>query len=135
MAVSSHYKETGLFGVYAVGKPDCLDDLASAIMQEISKLRYRVTEEDAIRAQNQLKYLICNEQPTAEEIGRQLLAYGRIIPLAELFARIDAVDVATVKRVANKFLFDKDIAIAASGPVKLLPDHNWFRSCTSMLCY
>ncbi|XP_076905307.1 putative mitochondrial-processing peptidase subunit beta, mitochondrial [Bidens hawaiensis] len=135
MAVNSHYKETGLFGFYAVGKPDCLDDLASVIMQEISKLCYRVTEEDVIRAQNQLKYLFCKEQPTAEEIGRQLLTYGRRITLAELFARIDAVDVATVKRVANKFLYDKDIAIAASGPVKLLPDYNWFRSRTSMCCY
>ena len=33
----------------------------------------------------------------AEEIGRQLLTYGRRIPRAELFARIDAVDPATVK--------------------------------------
>ncbi|KAK9063639.1 hypothetical protein SSX86_017510 [Deinandra increscens subsp. villosa] len=146
MAVNSHYKETGLFGVYAAAKPDCLDDLASAIMQEMSKLCYRVTEEDVISAQNelkslrflhylQLKFLFCKEQSTAEEIGRQLLTYRRRIPLAELFARIDAVDVATVKRVANKFIFDQDIAIAASGAVKLLPDYNWFRSRTSMICH
>ena len=31
---------------------DCLDDLAFAIMQEMSKLSYRVTEEDVIRARN-----------------------------------------------------------------------------------
>jgi hypothetical protein len=33
---------------------DCLDDLAFAIMQEMSKLSYRVTEEDVIRARNQV---------------------------------------------------------------------------------
>lgn len=37
----------------------------------------------------------------------QLLTYGRRIPTAELFARIDAVDASTVKRVANKYLYDK----------------------------
>ena len=37
----------------------------------------------------------------------QLLTYGRRIPLAEMFARIDAVDVDTVKRVADRFLMDK----------------------------
>ncbi|KAK1415999.1 hypothetical protein QVD17_31787 [Tagetes erecta] len=132
-AVNHHYKETGLFGVYAAAKPDRLDDLASAIMQEISKLCYQVAEEDVMRAKNQLKFLLHKEQHKAEEIGRQLLDYGRRIPLAEFFARLDAVNVATIKRVANKYIFDQDIAIAAFGPVKLLPDHSWFRSRTSML--
>jgi processing peptidase subunit beta len=31
-----------------------LDDLAFAIMQEMSKLSYRVTEDDVIRARNQV---------------------------------------------------------------------------------
>lgn len=37
----------------------------------------------------------------------QILTYGRRIPVAELFARIDAVDASTVKRVANRFIFDQ----------------------------
>ncbi|KAL6974802.1 mitochondrial processing peptidase [Sarracenia purpurea var. burkii] len=47
--------------------------------------------------------------PVAEDIGRQLLTYGRRIPFAELFARIDAVDASTVKRVANRFIFDQPL--------------------------
>ena len=35
---------------------DCLDDLAFAIMHEMSKLSYRVTEEDVIRARNQVMF-------------------------------------------------------------------------------
>ncbi|MFS7959337.1 putative peptidase M16, metalloenzyme, LuxS/M16 peptidase [Helianthus anomalus] len=132
-AATCHYKDTGLFGVSAIAKPDCLDDLAYAIMQKLSQLCYQVTEEEVIRAQNKLKYEFCKEQPRAEEIGRQLLAYGRRIPLAEMLARVDAVDVATVKRVANRFIFDQDIAIASTGPVERLPDYNWFRGRTSML--
>ena len=37
----------------------------------------------------------------------QMLTYGRRIPIPELFARIDAVDASTVKRVANRFIFDQ----------------------------
>ncbi|KAL5653282.1 hypothetical protein ACJX0J_038740, partial [Zea mays] len=111
MGFNTNYKDTGLFGVYAVAKADCLDDLAFAIMHEMSKLSYRVTEEDVIRARNQLKSSIQlhldGSTAVVEDIGRQLLTYGRRIPTPELFARIDAVDASTVKRVANRFIFDQ----------------------------
>ncbi|KAH7532711.1 probable mitochondrial-processing peptidase subunit beta, mitochondrial isoform X1 [Ziziphus jujuba] len=134
MAFNTNYKDTGLFGVYAVAKPDCLDDLAYAIMYEITKLAYRVSEADVIRARNQLKSSLLlhidGTSPIAEDIGRQLLTYGRRIPFAELFARIDAVDASTIKRVANRFIYDRDVAIAAMGPIQGLPDYNWFRRRT-----
>ncbi|KAF8408188.1 hypothetical protein HHK36_007330 [Tetracentron sinense] len=139
MAFNTNYKDTGLFGVYAIAKPDCLDDLAYAIMYEISKLSYRVSEADVTRARNQLKSSLLlhidGTSPVAEDIGRQLLTYGRRIPFAELFARIDAVDASTVKRVANRFIFDQDVAIAAMGPIQSLPDYNWFRRRTYWLRY
>ncbi|PWA98709.1 Metalloenzyme, LuxS/M16 peptidase-like protein [Artemisia annua] len=138
-AFNTNYKDTGLFGVYATAKADCLDDLAFAIMQEVTKLCYRVGDDDVTRARNQLKSSLLlhvdGTSATAEDIGRQLLTYGRRIPYAELFARIDAVDAATIKRVANRFIFDQDLAIVASGPVKLLPDYNWFRRRTYKLRY
>ncbi|KAI8011644.1 hypothetical protein LOK49_LG06G03493 [Camellia lanceoleosa] len=114
MAFNTNYKDTGLFGVYAIAKPDCLDDLAYAIMYEMSKLCYRVSEADVTRA--------CN----------QLLTYGRRIPFVELFARIDAVDSSTVKRVTNRFIFDQDVAM---GPIQGLPNYNWFRRRTYWLRY
>ncbi|KAF9611857.1 hypothetical protein IFM89_036501 [Coptis chinensis] len=139
MAFNTNYKDTGLFGVYAVAKPDCLDDLAYAIMYEVSKLSYRVSEADVIRARNQLKSSLLlhidGTSPVAEDIGRQLLTYGRRMPFTELFARIDAVDASTVKRVANRFIFDRDVAIAAMGPIQSLPDYNWFRRRTYWLRY
>ncbi|KAI3462891.1 hypothetical protein Pfo_019554 [Paulownia fortunei] len=139
MAFNTNYKDTGLFGVYAVAKPDCLDDLAYAIMYEITKLCYRVSEVDVIRARNQLKSSLLlhidGTSPIAEDIGRQLLTYGRRIPYAELFARIDAVDTSTIKRVANRFIFDRDVAISAVGPIQGLPDYNWFRRRTYWLRY
>ncbi|KAJ8775099.1 hypothetical protein K2173_020103 [Erythroxylum novogranatense] len=139
MAFNTNYRDTGLFGVYAVAKPDVLDDLAWAIMHETTKLCYRVSEDDVTRARNQLKSSLLlhidGTSPVAEDIGRQLLTYGRRIPFAELFARIDAVDGATIKRVANRFIHDKEVAIAALGPIQGLPDYNWFRRRTYMNRY
>ncbi|CAL5393618.1 unnamed protein product [Camellia sinensis] len=107
MAFNTNYKDTGLFGVYAIAKPDCLDDLAYAIMYEMSKLCYRVSEVDVTRACNQLKSSLLlhieGTNPVAEDIGRQ----WRIIPFVELFARIDAVDASIVKHVAIHFIFDQ----------------------------
>ncbi|CAN4079451.1 unnamed protein product [Withania somnifera] len=139
MAFNTNYKDTGLFGVYAVAKPDCLSDLSYCIMHEISKLCYRVSDADVTRACNQLKSSLIlhidGTSPVAEDIGRQLLTYGRRIPVTELFARIDAVDAGTIKRVANRFIFDQDVAISAVGPIQTLPDYNWFRRRTYMLRY
>lgn len=139
MAFNTNYKDIGLFGVYAAAKPDDLEDLAFAIMNEISKLSYHVSEADVTRACNQLKSSlqlhIDGSSPIAEDVGRQLLTYGRRIPVPEIFARIDAVDVSTIIRVANRLMFDQDIAIAAMGSIKKLPDYNWFRRRTVMLCH
>jgi len=140
MAFNTNYKDTGLFGVYAVcdkGAP--VDDLAWCIMREISKMCYNPLEEDIIRARNQLKAALLFSQDNlsgvAEDIGRQLLVYGRRIPKAELFARIDAVDVDTVKAAADRFIYDQDIAIAAMGDTQNLPDYTWFRRRTYWLRY
>ncbi|MCL7025545.1 hypothetical protein MKW94_015695 [Papaver nudicaule] len=134
MTFNDSYKDAGLFGIYACAKPDCLDDLADAIMYEISKLSNRVSEDDVNHGRNQLKSSLLLQldgtTPVARDIGAQLLAYGRRIPYVEMFARIDAVDASTIKRVAKRFLFNKDIAIAATGPIQGLPDYNWFRSRT-----
>ncbi|CAN6574664.1 unnamed protein product [Malus baccata var. baccata] len=120
MAFNTNYKDTGLFGVFATAKEDCLDDLAYAIMYEVTKLVYRVSEADVIRARNQLKSSLLlhldGTSAVAEDIGRQLLTYGRRIPLAEMCARIDSVDASTIKRVANRFIYDR----ACSAPVTRL---------------
>ena len=66
----------------------------------------------------------------AEDLGRSLLVYGRRVPKAELFARIDAVDADTVQQVAYRFFNDKDIVAAALGQTELIPDYNWLRRRT-----
>jgi mitochondrial-processing peptidase subunit beta len=128
------YTDTGLFGVYCVGEAPELDDIAYVVMNELTRLCFNVDDSHLANAKEALKTTLLvqldSTTAVAEEIGRQLLVYGRRIPMAEWFARIDAVDVDAVKRVANKYLYDREVAITAMGPVYSLPDYNWIRRRT-----
>jgi len=140
MAFNTNYHDTGLFGMYAVADPGAgVDDLAWAMMKAVSGLAYGVDPAAVTRAKTALKasLLFAQDGPAgvAEDIGRQLLVYGRRIPKAELFARIDAVTPAVIQSVAGRYIFDQDHALAAVGDTSGLPDYTWFRRRTYMLRY
>ncbi|KAI0565039.1 peptidase beta subunit precursor [Gracilaria domingensis] len=128
------YTDTGLFGVYVTGEPPELDDVVVPVMKELVRNCFKVDEAQLANAKLALKTSLLSQLdgPTgiAEEIGRQLLVYGRRIPMSEWFARIDAVDAEAIKRISNKYIFDREIAITAMGPIHSLPDYNFIRSST-----
>jgi len=134
-AFNTNYLDTGLFGVTAVAEGgEQLEDLVWCIMYELTGLCYSVEEEDVTRAKNSLKSMMTlhtdGSSAIAEEIGRHTLCYGRRIPKAELFARIDAVSADAVKAAAYKFIHDKELAIVAMGQTQFVPDYNWIRRRT-----
>ncbi|KAL6757633.1 ubiquinol:cytochrome c oxidoreductase 50 kDa core 1 subunit [Haematococcus lacustris] len=139
MAFNTNYHDTGLFGVYGVTDRDRCEDFAWTIMNEMTRTCYEVSEAELGRAKNQLKSSLMFFQDSthhvAESIGRELLVYGRRLPKAELFARIDAVDAATIKAVADRFIYDQDMAIASVGDVQFMPDYNFFRRRSYWLRY
>lgn len=128
------YTDTGLFGIYATGEPPELDDMVVPIMAELVRNCFKVDETHLENAKTALKTSLLGQLdgPTgiAEEIGRQLLVYGRRIPISEWFARIDAVDAEAIKRISNKYIFDREMAITAMGPIHSLPDYNFIRRRT-----
>ncbi len=137
LTFNTSYKDTGLFGVYAVAEPHKLNDLSWIIMESMTRLSYRVTDEEVERAKNQLKAtMIANMDSAsaiAEDIGRQLICYGRRLTPLEIFARIDAVDAAAVRETANAFMNDQDLAVTGYGPIHELPDYNFLRRRTYWL--
>ena len=52
-----------------------------------------------------------------------------------MFARIDAVDGSTIRAVADRFIYDQELAIAGVGDVQFLPDYNWWRRRSYWLRY
>jgi len=126
------YKDTGLWGIYFVSDRMSQEDMVFNIQTEWMRLCNSVTEFEVTRAKNLLKtnMLLQLDGTTAicEDIGRQMLCYGRRVPQHELEARIDAVDANEVKRVCYEYIYDRCPVIAAVGPVENLPDYNNIRS-------
>lgn len=139
MAFNTCYQDTGLFGVYAVGEQYKLNDLTWYTMEALVRLVHKTTDEEVERAKTQLKanmlMQLDGSSPICEDIGRQMLTYGRRLTPAEIFARIDAVDAAAVRATADEVINDKEHALAATGPIHELPDYNFIRRRSYWLRY
>ena len=133
------YKDTGLFGVYSVCEPHKVQDLMWYTLEAMVRLVHDVTEEEGERAKGQLKAQLMmsldGSANTCEDIGRQMLTYGRRLTPAEIFVRIDNTDLASVKAAANTYINDQDPVASAIGPVHEMPDYNWLRRRTYWLRY
>jgi len=126
------YKDTGLWGVYFVADRMTQDDFIVAIQEEWKRICTSATEFEIERAKNLLKtsLLLQLDGTTAicEDIGRQLLCYGRRIPLHELETRINSVTAATVRQVCLKYIYDQCPVVSAVGPCENLTDYLNIRS-------
>uniref|UniRef100_A0A7S3Z8A2 Mitochondrial-processing peptidase subunit beta n=1 Tax=Lotharella globosa TaxID=91324 RepID=A0A7S3Z8A2_9EUKA len=136
-AFCTQYSDTGLFGVYAVGEPQALDDLMYNVQGAVTDFAYDVDEtllEQAKKAMI-IQYLGVADGSTqvCEEVGRQILSYGRRIHPVETVARIQAVDAAAIKAAASKFLYDQCHALASIGPTHEMKDYVQMRRGTYRL--
>ena len=131
------YTDTGLFGVYfemAMAKKEHVDDTIGTIQEELVALTTGVTDDDLATAKANLKYNLMMQMdgtsPNAEEIGRQMLVYGRRMSLAETFARVDAIEADDVTRVAEKIIWDqvRTMACLSLAHARSVPVHAAQRS-------
>lgn len=107
-AFSSFHAESGLWGISGSCRPDKAGELTKAMVREFVELsRYYVTEEELQRAKNMLKCNVLTQLESRlvlfEDIGRQILTYGRREDAESMCAKIDAVtkeDIMEVVRMA-----------------------------------
>merc|ERR1712159_379202 len=94
MAFNTTYSNTGLFGIYGVAEHADVEDFLYIALNEMVRMVHKVSPWEVERAKNQLKTTLAMQldstSATCEDIGRQVLTYGRRLPTEELFARIDA---------------------------------------------
>jgi processing peptidase subunit beta len=135
---SHNYKDTGVFGFYAECDEVAVEHCIGELMFGINLLSFAVTDEEVARGKRELKAALCGISTTSamcSELGTQVLAYGRSIPVAEMILRIDAIDAEEVKRVAYKYLNDSEIAVTALGPLHGIPQYYDLRRATMMHRY
>jgi len=126
------YKDTGLWGVYFVCGGMDINLMFFNIQQEWKRMCTSITDFEVDRAKNLLKtnmfLQLDGTTPICEDVGRQMLCYGRRIPQHELEARIDAVDAKQVRDTCYKYIYDRCPVVAAVGPTEAVPDYNVIRS-------
>lgn len=125
---AASYTDDGLFAIYAGCSADDCPELAKVVCGELRKVAERVDDVEVARARAQLKsgLLMSLESSFSrcEQLGRQLLIYGRPIEIEEISAHIDAVDADRITDTAKKLLTNPALTVAAIGPVAKLPDYD-----------
>ncbi|KAJ7584748.1 hypothetical protein C8J56DRAFT_948919 [Mycena floridula] len=140
MSFSTSYSDTGLWGIYLVSENLAnLDDLVHFTMKEWTRMSLAPTQVEVERAKNQLRagllFSLDGTTAVAEDIGRQIVTSGRRMTPAQMENAIDAVSLDEIKRVAKKYLWDKDFALAAVGSIEGLFDYNRLRNDMSSMTY
>ena len=114
------YSDTGLFGLYAGTDEKDAPELMRVVIAEIEAATTNLSEAEVNRAKAQMKagLLMALESSEARvgQIARQMLAYGRPIPLDEIVAKVDAVTVESARAAGLALIRRGRPAIAALGP-------------------
>ncbi|MEE3094527.1 MAG: pitrilysin family protein [Pseudomonadota bacterium] len=123
----SFYRDCGLFGIYAGTGPDDIDELIPAICEEIKRLPTTLTDREIARARTQLKAatMMSLESTGArcEQLGQQMLIFGRPLTLEEQVGKIESVGEEAVRRIAERIFTGKP-TIAAVGPVNQIMSYD-----------
>jgi predicted Zn-dependent peptidase len=114
------YSDTGMFALYAGTDEADAPELMRVAIDQIAIATETLNEAEVARAKAQMKagLLMALESSEARlgQIARQMLAYGRPIPLDEIVAKVDAVTVASARAAGRALIGRGRPAIAALGP-------------------
>jgi len=114
------YSDTGLFGLYAGTDERDAPELMSVVINQIGLATENLSEAEVARAKAQMKagLLMALESSEARlgQLARQMLAYGRPIPLDEIVAKVDSVTVESARAAGRMLIGRGRPAIAALGP-------------------
>ena len=109
-----------MFGLYAGTDAADLPELMRVVVGEIANAAETITEAEVARAKAQMKagLLMALESSgaRAEQLARQMFAWGRPMPLSELVAKIEAVTVESARAAGRRSDRARPAAIAALGP-------------------
>ena len=114
------YADTGLWGLYAGTDEADAPELMRVVIDQVAKATETLNETEIARAKAQMKASLLMALESSEarlgQLARQMLAYGRPIPLDEIVAKVDAVTVDSARAAGVALIGRSPPAIAALGP-------------------
>jgi predicted Zn-dependent peptidase len=119
-AFHSPYSDTGLFGLYAGTDAADAAELMGVVVDQLGAAVVGIEAKEVARAKAQMKagLLMALESSStrAEQLARQMMAYGRPIPVEEIVAKVDAVTVESARAAGQALIARRPPALAALGP-------------------
>jgi predicted Zn-dependent peptidase len=119
---TDHFKDAGDLVVHAGTDPKQAGQALGIILEQLSRIKEDVTEEEVERAKELIKgrlYLALeNTRSVANWLGAQEMLTGKILTVDEVTAHVDAVKLDDLKRVARKLIVTDKLNLAVVGPVK-----------------
>jgi predicted Zn-dependent peptidase len=113
------YSDVGMFGLYAGTDAADTAELVRVVVDEIAGLAETMTEAEVARAKAQMKagLLMALESSGAriEQLARQMIIWGRPLPLHELVEKVDAVTVASARAAGRALITRGKMATAVLG--------------------
>ena len=107
-AFAQSFRDSGVIGIYTGTGENEAAEIAPVVAGEMAALASGATDTEVSRAKAQLKsgLLMGLERPAsrAEQIAAQLFAHGRVLPVEELIAKLEAVDAAAVRRFGARLM-------------------------------
>ena len=125
---ASSYLDCGLFGVYAGTGEGEIKELVPVVCEQLLEITKGIDADELSRAKIQhkagMKMALESSMSRCEQLGRQILIYGKAIPIPEIIERIDAVDIDAISRVATRFVTSGAPTVAAIGPIGKLESYS-----------
>ncbi len=119
-AYHSPYSDTGVFAIYAGTDPRDSAELMNVVAAELQETPEKVTEIEVARAKSMMKVglLMALESSTAraDQVARQMMFFGRVIPADEIVRRVDAVTVEDVRAAGRMVISSSRPTFAGVGP-------------------
>ncbi|MFI4984227.1 MAG: M16 family metallopeptidase [Rickettsiales bacterium] len=124
-AFGSSYSDSGVFGIYCGTSEDKTNEFFDVVCDEMKKLAYDIAEEELKRAKAQVKASLLMSQESsvsrAEKLVGNLAVFGKYMPVDEIIAKIELVNIDSVQDFAKKILSDSSrLTLASIGKIDKL---------------
>jgi len=137
-AFTSFHTESGLLGISGSSIPQKSGDMTRVLAENLFRLAVEeVSDEELDRARNMLKCNVLTQLESRlvlfEDLGRQILTYGKREGTKQMCDKIDAVDKKTIKELVYKSIKGNKPTLCAVGDnVNFVPSfenvESWFKN-------
>ncbi|HEY1637110.1 MAG TPA: pitrilysin family protein [Rhizomicrobium sp.] len=129
-AFGQSFSDGGMIGIYVgTGEAEAAE-ISAVVAGEMAGLASGASDQEVARAKAQMKsgLLMGLERPAAraEQIAGQLFTYGRVLPVEELTAKLEAVDAVAVRRFGERVMSVAQPSVAVVGPHNKLETYDRF---------